>query len=135
MEDSRGIQAIPNYWRLNCSYDFWNILDCFNTYLLGHKFVLKTDHRPLQHLKAQPKLSQRQARWVIFLQEHDFEWEYVSGPSSLAADALSRHGYSPIHATWNNLHQMAKHGAAEDTVALNTTMVVEAMEVSELASQ
>jgi hypothetical protein len=73
-------------------------------YLLGHKFVVKTDHRPLQHLQTQPQLSRRLARWVLFLREYDFECEYVSGPSNRAADALSRHGYSPIHATWKNLH-------------------------------
>jgi hypothetical protein len=49
-------------------------------YLLGHKFVVKTDHRPLQHLQTQLQLSRRQARWVLFLQEYDFEWEYVLGP-------------------------------------------------------
>jgi hypothetical protein len=48
-------------------------------YLLGHKFVVKTDHRPLQNLQTQPQLSRRQARWVLFLQEYDFEWEYVFG--------------------------------------------------------
>jgi hypothetical protein len=67
---------------------------------------------------------------VHFLQEYDFEWEYVSGPH-----ALSRHGYSPIHPTWENLHQLAKAGTIEGTVALNTTIVGEAMEISELASQ
>jgi RNase H-like domain found in reverse transcriptase/Reverse transcriptase (RNA-dependent DNA polymerase) len=68
-------------------------------YFLGHKFVLKTDHRLLQHLQTQPQLSRRQARWVLFLQEYDFEWEHVLGPFNRAADALSRHGESPIHAT------------------------------------
>jgi RNase H-like domain found in reverse transcriptase len=101
-------------------------------YLPRHKFVVKIDHRPLQYLQTQPQLSRRQARWALFLQEYDFEWDYVSGPSNRAA---SRYGYSPIHATWKYLHQLAKNGATEGTIALNTKIVVEAIEVLELASQ
>jgi transposase InsO family protein len=107
----------------------------WRSYLLGHRFIVKTDHRPLQHLQTQPQLSRRQARWVIFLQEYDFDWEYVTGPSNRAADSLSRQNFPPVHATWDNLHDIAKSVPTDDAIRLNTHMIVESMDVTDLASQ
>jgi ribonuclease HI len=38
----------------------------WRAYLLGNKFIVKTDHRPSQYLQTQAQLSRRQARWVFF---------------------------------------------------------------------
>jgi hypothetical protein len=72
--------------------------------LLGNKFIVKTDQRPLQYLQTQAHLSRRQARCVLFLQEFYFDWDYVSGDSNRAADALSRQDVDPIHSTWGSLN-------------------------------
>ena len=59
-------------------------------YLLGNHFVVVTDHNSLKYIHTQPTLSRRQARWVEFLAEFDFDVEYRPGKGNVVADALSR---------------------------------------------
>lgn len=61
-------------------------------YLEGspHPINLQSDHRSLQHLSTQPKLSARQARWVEKLSEFEFVIGYVPGKQNVVADRLSR---------------------------------------------
>ena len=49
-----------------------------------------TDHYSLQYLRTQPNLSKRQARWLDFIAEFDFEIVHRPGKSNVVADALSR---------------------------------------------
>ena len=69
------------------------VLHCLRTwrhYLLGSKFVVKTDNTAVSHFLTQPKLNPRQARWQEHLAEFDFHLEYKTGKSNSVADALSR---------------------------------------------
>ena len=59
-------------------------------YLLGRKFIIVSDHHSLKFLQTQPQLSRRQARWLEFLAEFDFEIGHRPGKSNVVADALSR---------------------------------------------
>jgi hypothetical protein len=59
-------------------------------YLIGRKFVLMTDHNGLKHLFDQPHLNSKQARWLDFLSEYDFEIRHIKGKENKVADALSR---------------------------------------------
>ena len=59
-------------------------------YLLGAKFVVKTDNTGVSHFFTQPKLTAKQARWQEFLAEFDFSFEYRTGATNRVADALSR---------------------------------------------
>ena len=59
-------------------------------YLLGKRFIIVTDHHSLKFLQTQPQLSRRQARWLEFLAEFDFEIVHRPGKSNVVADALSR---------------------------------------------
>src|SRR5258708_6555963 len=59
-------------------------------YLLGNKFTIITDHRSLQYLSTQDKLSGRQTRWTEYLQQFDFEIKYRPGKDNTVADGLSR---------------------------------------------
>ena len=45
-------------------------------------FTLVTDHHPLTYLKTQANLSRRQARWVEFLEQFNFDWLYVPAVST-----------------------------------------------------
>ena len=64
-------------------------------FLLGSKFLLKSDHRPLEFIfhpnKALPKVtSARIARWAVQLTAFDYDIEYVKGSTIPHVDALSR---------------------------------------------
>ena len=64
-------------------------------FLLGRKFLLKSDHRPLEFIfnprKELPKMtSARIVRWAIRLMAFDFDILYVKGNTIPHVDALSR---------------------------------------------
>ena len=50
-------------------------LDMWIHQLMGRKFELRTDHCGMKYLFGQPTLNARQARWLEFLCEFDFENE------------------------------------------------------------
>jgi hypothetical protein len=59
-------------------------------FLLGKPFRIYTDHRSLVHFKTQPRLNQRQIRWMEEIAEYDCEILYKPGKENVVADALSR---------------------------------------------
>ena len=58
--------------------------------MLGRRFIIVSDHHSLKFLQTQPQLSRRQARWLEFLAEFDFEIVHRLGKSNVVTDALSR---------------------------------------------
>jgi hypothetical protein len=62
----------------------------FRQYLVGSKFVVKTDHNSLKYFLEQKDFSERQQKWVMKVQAFDFDIEYVKGKKNIVADALSR---------------------------------------------
>ena len=62
----------------------------FRQYLVGNKFVVKTDHNSLRHFLTQKDLNEMQKKWVSKIQVYDFDTEYVKGKINIVADALSR---------------------------------------------
>jgi len=62
----------------------------FRHYLLGYKVIFHTDHDSLKYLVNKPDLSGRLARWILLLQEFNYEVIVKSGKSNLNADYLSR---------------------------------------------
>ncbi|KAJ8457109.1 hypothetical protein ONZ45_g18448 [Pleurotus djamor] len=58
--------------------------------LQGAKFTWLTDHKGLEHILTQPKMSGRQARWMETLNEFDFVPLYIPGEENVLSDALSR---------------------------------------------
>ncbi|GAQ89454.1 putative retrotransposon protein [Klebsormidium nitens] len=62
----------------------------FRVYLYGARFILYTDHRPLEWLVTNPNLTGMHARWALMLQEFDFEVRYRKGLINMNADGLSR---------------------------------------------
>ncbi|KAJ8764799.1 hypothetical protein K2173_010264 [Erythroxylum novogranatense] len=65
-------------------------LDTWRVYLLGTRFVVRTDNVANKFFRTQKKLSAKQARWQEFLAEYDFVWEHKLGRHNNVADALSR---------------------------------------------
>ena len=78
-------------------------------YLLGSRFRVITDHKSLVYLKTQPHLSQRQSRWLEYLEQFDLAIEYQEGKQNLVADGLSRR---PDH------KREAEHSSAESAQSL-----------------
>ena len=82
------------------NYDIYNrellsiiyTMKAFHYLLLGtpHKFLVQSDHNNLKYFKSARKIMQRQARWMEFLEDYDFELEHLLGHTNTVADLLSR---------------------------------------------
>ena len=57
----------------------------------SHPVTIITDHENLSYIKDPCKLSRRQARWSLFLQDFDIVWKVLPGAKLAPADALSRY--------------------------------------------
>ena len=62
----------------------------FRHYLLENHFVFYVDHQALLYLVNRPVVSGRIARWMLLLQEYNFEVVYKPGRSHVMVDHLSR---------------------------------------------
>ena len=64
----------------------------WHQYLQGtvHPVTIITDHKNLSYVKDPRKLSRQQARWSLFLQDFDLQWQVTPGTKMAPADALSR---------------------------------------------
>ena len=67
-----------------------DFVERFRVYLFGIEFDCYTDHKGLEHIQTQPKLSSRQVRWIQYLQDFNFTVEYLPGKANTFADWLSR---------------------------------------------
>lgn len=65
-------------------------LDKFRSYMKGFKVVVHINHASIRHLMAKSDSKPRLIRWVLKLQEFDFEIVYKCGKDNLVADHLSR---------------------------------------------
>lgn len=59
-------------------------------FLLGHKFTVFTDHKPLRSLFTSEMKNVRVQRWAIMLEEYGCNIEYKKGKLNVPADMLSR---------------------------------------------
>ena len=62
----------------------------FRHYLLGNKFIIRTDQRSLRSLMDQTLQTPEQQAWLHKFLGYDFKIEYKPGKDNQAADALSR---------------------------------------------
>lgn len=97
------------------------VIHCLRTwrhYLLGSKFLVKTDNIATSYFQTQKKLSPKQARWQDFLAEFDYDLEYKPGKTNLVADALSRKAeLASITQLHGELLDMIKEGMSHDPFA------------------
>jgi hypothetical protein len=81
--------------RIYSTYDkemlaIMHALTKFRQYLVGSRFVVKTDHNNLKYSLDQKDLSERQQKWVSKIQAFDFDIEYVKGKWNIVADVFSK---------------------------------------------
>ena len=67
----------------------------FEQFILGRRFILKTDHKPLERIfcanVALPKVAaNRLARWAMTLSNFNYQLEYQNAAANAPADMLSR---------------------------------------------
>ena len=60
-------------------------------YLIGRIFLLMSYNIILKYLFDQHNLNARQARWLSFLSEYDFEIKHIKGKENKVANDLIRH--------------------------------------------
>lgn len=65
-------------------------LNKFRTYILGHKLIIRTDHKAISFFKRCKLSHGRLTRWILALQEYDIDFEYIPGKKNIIADILSR---------------------------------------------
>ncbi|KDP33197.1 hypothetical protein JCGZ_12719 [Jatropha curcas] len=62
----------------------------WRSYLLGQKFIVRTNHQSLKHLWNQKITFAAQQNWLFKLMGFDFVIQYKGGNENTVADALSR---------------------------------------------
>lgn len=58
--------------------------------ILGAKLIIQTNHQGLDFLKRCRLLNSRLSRWILAIQEYNFEIEQCKGSENIVADTLSR---------------------------------------------
>ena len=67
------------------------------------KVHLLTDNSCVKNMFTQSGLNVRQARWMAFLSEFDFEVKHIKGKENRVADALSRRTHEVYEITVSQL--------------------------------
>ena len=62
----------------------------FRHYLLGKKFTFHVDHATLLYLVSKQTLTEKLARWMLLLQDFEFDIQHRPGTQHAVADYLSR---------------------------------------------
>ena len=63
----------------------WGIR-CFKLYLVGKRFALQTDHKPLKYLKDAAYQNDLVFRWAMAVQEYSFRVEDIHSNINIGAD-------------------------------------------------
>ena len=58
--------------------------------LIGKTFLLMSNNISLKYLFDQKNINARQARWLAFLSEYDFEIKHIKGKENKVVDSLRR---------------------------------------------
>ena len=64
--------------------------DKFRSYLVGQKVIVYSDHAAIKYLLSKKDAKCRILRWILMLQEFDWEVRDKKGSENLVADHLSR---------------------------------------------
>jgi len=96
-------------------YAITEAISKFRHYLLGHKFVIRTDQKSLRSLTEQTVNTPEQQNWLHKLLGYDFTIEYKPGRENAAADALSRSFLMAITQNQSQLLHQIRDAVNENT--------------------
>lgn len=68
----------------------YNSVKHFKPYIYGRKFILLSDHRPLEHFLNKENPPNIVTRWLLYLNEFDIKFNHIKGEENRLADYLSR---------------------------------------------
>ncbi|GFU96186.1 transposon Tf2-9 polyprotein [Trichonephila clavipes] len=71
-------------------FAIYTALNFFRPFLLGRKFKVFTDHKPLAGFLSNKNPSSKILRWKLALEEFNYDIHYISGSLNSVADHLSR---------------------------------------------
>ncbi|CAI7858276.1 unnamed protein product [Closterium sp. NIES-54] len=90
--ESRKLQAAERNYSIR-DKEMLAIIHAFKLwryYLVGADVTVRTDHKSLQYLRAQPNLNPRQIRWLDYMESHfTYRITYKKGANNIA-DTLTR---------------------------------------------
>jgi hypothetical protein len=62
----------------------------FRKYLVGARFMVKSNHNNLKYFLEQKDFNERQHKWVSKIQVYEFDIEFFKGKKNILADKLPR---------------------------------------------
>ena len=65
-------------------------------YLLGHEFIVYTDHKPLLSLSAFKDVLNKRFRWIQYLESLGTRLRYLPGKQNVVADFISRNNIQSV---------------------------------------
>ncbi|KAF2885856.1 hypothetical protein ILUMI_20318 [Ignelater luminosus] len=108
-------EAAAIYWGISKFYQF----------VIGRKFILTSDHKPLQAIlggqKGIPQLAAgRLQRWAAFLSGFDYEFQYIKGSNNILADSLSR---LPLKSQEQEIVQLDYIDLVQENIPLSADLI------------
>ncbi|GKV44052.1 hypothetical protein SLEP1_g51279 [Rubroshorea leprosula] len=93
-------------------------LRVWHHYLLGSRFVIKTNNVATSYFQRQKKLTPKQVRWQDLLTEFNYVMEYKPRRANVVADTLSRKAtFTSISRPESDILDRVKEGLAHDPFA------------------
>lgn len=96
-------------------YAIFEAISKFRHYLLGHKFIIRTDQKSLKSLTEQAIQTPEQQTWLHKFLGYDFVIEYKAGKENVATDALSRSFFMALSTSQHILQQQIYEAVAHDS--------------------
>ncbi|CAK1596618.1 unnamed protein product [Parnassius mnemosyne] len=90
---SKALKGPELNWSVT-EQEFYAVISClkkFKTYLRGSKVIILTDHKALLFLNNMKLFNGRVTRWILYIEQFNYEVQHISGRRNIVADVLSRY--------------------------------------------
>ncbi|CAK1595948.1 unnamed protein product [Parnassius mnemosyne] len=90
---SKALKGPELNWSVT-EQEFYAVISClkkFETYLRGKKVIILTDHKALLFINNMKLFNGRVTRWILYIEQFNYEVQHISGRRNIVADVLSRY--------------------------------------------